>query len=374
MYSLIQKNKSRGDLNWYIRYRTGKKMIHTCLHTTDKAQAEQMLAKEIALQELSDTGAIPARERLGKGRSMLSYVDEYERSLAGRNLRPGSIENDVRMMSWMVEFSALRGVVSWQGWSSATVNDFLANGRSTWGSVSPGTHREHAAAVKRALMWLCERDALPKVPALPRIRVDLPEHVIWTRDQMNTIIRGAGRDIEYRTFLTLLSMLGSRFHETLELRWEDIRHGVVHFKAEHAKGRRPRDVPFDVPVTGEALMYWRNRCEDPVYVFGGLREKSNNALRERLRRIIKENGIPYASYHGFRHSRCAELLKAGMSVKGVQSMLGHANAATTLQVYAEVMGATELKEELARVQQGMPEPAVHVPNARERFRERHGRL
>lgn len=44
-----------------------------------------------------------------------------------------------------------------------------------------------------------------------------------------------------------------------------------------------------------------------------------------------------SSLHSLRHTYCSRLIRAGVSVKTVQYVMGHANAATTLDIYTHVM-------------------------------------
>ncbi|MBQ9948801.1 MAG: site-specific integrase, partial [Oscillospiraceae bacterium] len=53
-----------------------------------------------------------------------------------------------------------------------------------------------------------------------------------------------------------------------------------------------------------------------------------------LRRFCKRNKLRYVSIHSFRHFNATLLINAGVDVRTVQHCLGHAQASTTLNIYA----------------------------------------
>ncbi|MBL4885018.1 MAG: tyrosine-type recombinase/integrase [Planctomycetaceae bacterium] len=44
--------------------------------------------------------------------------------------------------------------------------------------------------------------------------------------------------------------------------------------------------------------------------------------------------IPYRGFHHARHTAATEMLRRGVQIKVVSSILGHANIETTLRVYS----------------------------------------
>lgn len=56
------------------------------------------------------------------------------------------------------------------------------------------------------------------------------------------------------------------------------------------------------------------------------------------------------SLHSLRHTYCSRLIRAGVSIKTVQYVMGHANAATTLDIYTHVMQQSVNSEVLNALQ------------------------
>jgi len=66
-----------------------------------------------------------------------------------------------------------------------------------------------------------------------------------------------------------------------------------------------------------------------------------------FRRVCEREGISAFRLHDLRHAHATQLLAAGVPVRTVSGRLGHANAVTTLNVYAHVL--EESDERAARV-------------------------
>lgn len=60
---------------------------------------------------------------------------------------------------------------------------------------------------------------------------------------------------------------------------------------------------------------------------------------------LEDANIPHTAFHDLRHTVATLLLQAGESIKVVQDLLGHANAETTMNVYAHVL--EEMKQSAA---------------------------
>ena len=60
-----------------------------------------------------------------------------------------------------------------------------------------------------------------------------------------------------------------------------------------------------------------------------------------FRRLSDRVGLPGVRLHDLRHLHATQLLAAGVPVRTVSGRLGHANAATTLNVYAHFLQASD---------------------------------
>lgn len=58
-------------------------------------------------------------------------------------------------------------------------------------------------------------------------------------------------------------------------------------------------------------------------------------LTKHMSRFMKKTGMQNMSPHDLRHTCASLLLQSGADIKSVQDILGHADAATTLNFYAK---------------------------------------
>ena len=189
---------------------------------------------------------------------------------------------------------------------------------------------------------------------------------------------------------TVMLWTGMRVGETTGLRWCDIDldKGLIHvnhtlanyststqtqgiFTINHTKTRAgTRTIPM-LPMVKEAFLLQKELLEEcniestsvidgySDFIFVGqhgrvLRQASlNNVLRDIIaecnKAILKNNLdgedvtiLPDFSSHTLRHTFTTRMCEAGVNIKVMQDILGHANVETTLQIYADA--TDEFKE------------------------------
>lgn len=165
--------------------------------------------------------------------------------------------------------------------------------------------------------------------------------------------------IDLQCILTMLITTGLRRGELVGLKWKDIdvSAGVLHVERgvsyTHGSGvvvstpktsSSIRDVPL-MPATVDVIERYMEdtKKKNPssiikdAYLFHRsddiFRPIDPNAITRRVKRFMKNNGLPDLSPHDLRHSCATLLLAQGADVKSVQQILGHSDASTTLNFY-----------------------------------------
>ncbi|MEM9070728.1 MAG: site-specific tyrosine recombinase XerD [Myxococcota bacterium] len=151
----------------------------------------------------------------------------------------------------------------------------------------------------------------------------------------------AGRD---RAMLYVMYAAGLRVSELVLLDLNDL-NLEAGFVSAYGKGRKRRIVPLGAParrLTGEYLRDVRPRWAKPgqrhVFLTSRGGPMTRQAFWKNVKRYAASAGITKnVSPHKLRHSFATHLLAGGADLRAVQSMLGHADIATT-QIYTHVTG------------------------------------
>lgn len=154
------------------------------------------------------------------------------------------------------------------------------------------------------------------------------------------------RGLRDRTMLELLYASGLRASECLALRVGDVNRSAGYVQCM-GKGRKERLVPI-----GAEALAWLERYlsvarpallgarESPLlFVNPRGRALSRRALWQIVRRAARRGGVRQrVSPHTLRHCFASHLLEGGADLRAVQTMLGHADIATT-QIYTHLPSA-----------------------------------
>ena len=57
--------------------------------------------------------------------------------------------------------------------------------------------------------------------------------------------------------------------------------------------------------------------------------------------ILEKNGLPRVTLHSLRHTNATLLISGGVDVRTVSGRLGHSQASTTMNIYAETIQSAE---------------------------------
>jgi integrase len=241
----------------------------------------------------------------------------------------------------------------------------MESGGREGAQLSPATVRQVHAILRRALEqavrwgWIPTNPASRATPPKPRP----PELAPPDPAAVIALIKDATEhDPDFGCFLHLAATTGARRSEVCALRWRDldlksgslvIGRGIV----EGAEGRliekdtkthASRRIALDretVKVLRAHRDRMKARASELGLTFGeeslvfsrepdGSRPWTPNDVTKQFIRCRKRVGQPNVRLHDLRHFAASRLLAAGVSVRTVSGRLGHANAATTLGVYA----------------------------------------
>jgi site-specific recombinase XerD len=177
--------------------------------------------------------------------------------------------------------------------------------------------------------WTVEYIPFPKKPK------KLP--VILSRDEVQTLIR-TPHHLKHRVILATLYTTGLRVSELCRLQGIDIDSARMVVIVRQGKGKKDRQVGLSSDLLPLLRRYWKlyglqswlfpgHRITEPITSSGVeyMCKKTGQAAR------IKKAVYP----HLLRHSFATHLLEAGMDLRSIQLLLGHASLRST-SIYLHV--------------------------------------
>ena len=285
------------------------------------------------------------------------WVDAFiEAMFAERSASRNTCEAYARDLGQFCRFLGERGKVL----ASATEADVESHLRHLAESgLAPSTRSRHLSALRQFFKFAHAEGWTDGDPTHgirnPRLGRSLPT-VLSVReiDRMLAVSRSFGRDDDSQArnacLMELMYATGARVSEVARLPANTVR-GHPRFLMLVGKGNKERVVPISEPAR-EVIAIWlkaRDRIEEARRLGGGQpspflfpsRGRTGHLTRHRIYSLLKEMaaaaGVPAdrVTPHGIRHAVATHLLENGADLRSIQSILGHADIATT-EIYTHV--------------------------------------
>lgn len=237
-----------------------------------------------------------------------------------------------------------------------------------WFRDAPGTYKKYIFYTSDAIEYAIKLEIIDKKPmknvVRPKVKNVHKEFTnFYSKEELQRFLQYAkSYNQKAYTFFRLLAYTGLRRGEALALKWSDIdfKENVVSVKRTLTKGlgnkvivQTPktsssyRKVAID-RNTASVLKEWKqeqrkqqiviNINQDQV-VFNRGKESiplSDGCIVNWNNIISKQAKLKRITIHGFRHTNASLLFEAGVSMKDVQTRLGHKSVKTTMDIYTHV--------------------------------------
>jgi integrase/recombinase XerD len=175
---------------------------------------------------------------------------------------------------------------------------------------------------------LNRRISMERIP-FPRRERKLP--LILSREEVKALLEAPGK-LRNRTVLATLYGCGLRVAEVTQLKVSDIDSARNVLQVRHGKGRKDRQTLLPAKLLELLRCYWRNqRPTDWLFPSAdATRPISAKTVFLACRKAAQRAGIPKPIHpHSLRHAFATHLLEAGVNLRTIQILLGHANLETT---------------------------------------------
>ena len=232
---------------------------------------------------------------------------------------------------------------------AASSNDLSRLG-TAWAKLAPSTVARRSAALRRFFGFLIDEGLRRDDPSssLPRPRFERPLPRILDEDEVRRMFEAAedrassdeGAAVRNLALLELLYGSGLRASELVGLPRGAVRMGQP-FLMVRGKGAKERLVPISSRAEAAVAKWMIHVPAGSPWLFpSGKSHLSRVRLFQIVRAMAADAGISIerVSPHVLRHAFATHLLSGGADLRVLQSLLGHADIATT-QIYTHVDSA-----------------------------------
>ena len=346
-YTIVKKNKKRDSAPWYLVVRDSGTRKDINLETSSKKDAEaELMRVKLAAAELNGVG--DPLDALAVRRKRLSeaviapggIVDRWADDMRVRGFAQGSITRYVKAVKVLLKKEPIGALTPQKVISIVAATANLKN----------NTRHGYCNALKCLFTYLRRPDL---VEVLPKVKSEQTDRPWWTPEQMQEIIYAVRsnkpeRTIEYKDYFGIMAAIGSRQEETAQLRWCDLKDGVLYFRPETTKCRKPKVVPIPYglwaqievrrPPIKDPIVEERNESPMFPYISRACQATRYAVLARTLKRLGLKGGL-----HTFRHSVSMNLYKKSADLKAVSQILGH-SPQVALQYYQNSRAIDDLRK------------------------------
>lgn len=244
-------------------------------------------------------------------------------------------------------------------WGHVALGDIKPSAVGHWiaelGRASDEANAIKPATIKRAHYVLAQilADAvtdnlIPKNPAagLPLPKTARKRPVYLSHQQVDALADAAGAN---GALVLTLAYTGLRWGETIGLRISDLdllrKRALIHENAVQSgtgihvgspKAHKQRTVPLPEFLVPMLARLCENKSRADLLFGDGEHLRRPHPVSGWFAKAVAASGVPRVTPHDLRHTAASLAVSAGANVKAVQRMLGHASAAMTLDLYADL--------------------------------------
>lgn len=241
-----------------------------------------------------------------------------------------------------------------------------------WAMDAPKTFKRYIRYTNNVLNYGAPKQFLDRNPMLkvqrPKIKQDNKKFTdFYSKEELDEFLNACKKSepFEVFVFFNLLAYSGMRKGEALALTWNDINFGNNTISIDKAltigknnkiliHNPKTKNSNRKIPMNKPAMKYlkqWQQKQRKELFklginslddskqiVFQNQKNKHYKPTKttDWMNRICKKNGLRHIKVHGFRHTHASLLFEAGVTMEEVKARLGHANIATTMDIYTHV--------------------------------------
>ncbi|HUF40839.1 MAG TPA: site-specific tyrosine recombinase XerD [Verrucomicrobiae bacterium] len=283
--------------------------------------------------------------------SLSPHIDAFlSMVVVEKGLARNTVEAYSRDLSRLAAHLIAHGLADWNEVTAGAIRSYLSLLRKS--GLNPRSIARHAVTLRRLFLFL-ESEAVIKENPMPALLPTpgprkLPQTLSGEDLRKLLAQPDAGEPLGSRdqAMLELLYASGLRVSELVSLRLHEVNF-QGNFLTVKGKGAKVRAVPFGEWAREKLNTYCaadrprllKGKTSSFLFVNRSGQPLTRQGFWKLIRRYALMAGIDKrVTPHTLRHSFATHLLEGGADLRAVQSMLGHADIATT-QIYTHVDGA-----------------------------------
>jgi len=258
---------------------------------------------------------------------MSDYIDRHLAHLRAAGRKRETIYDRGRILAqlnaglpWGLDDASSDEIAGW----------FAGPHTAHWAPATRNVYWGHAGCY---YTWAVTQELLTMNPMLRLIKPPAAKHLPDPVSELELALALArSPDQPWRTAVMLAAYAGLRCCEIVRVRREDVTEAAV--LVRRGKGDKPRSVD----TAPQLWEYLRDRPPGPLVVGARGRAITAGTLTQEQHRHWTGVGLPAVHMHRFRHWFATELVRAGVDIRTVQELMGHASLSST-QLYVAVVSA-----------------------------------
>lgn len=305
---------------------------------------------ETSKRSLEDQLAGRTPESRPEGKAIQECVDLFVLDKTVQGVSQDVLSKYRRELGRLADYCERSGVFTVQGISRETMTGFCG----TWETHYPSSYtRSKVRERVRGFFRYCyEAQWVPRVPALPKIKVDEPPTMPLTADEYARLlaaipgtVKHPVRCVRAHALYQLMRWSGLAILDALTLERAEIRHdaakGIYRVVTSRQKTGTHVSVPIPPAVAAELLAVPNT---NEKYVFWSGKETEETLTRKWSKYYVAPvfkaaglHGVCHMTSHRLRDTFAVDLLEKGVPLEEVSKLLGHESIKTTEKHYSKWM-------------------------------------
>ena len=278
----------------------------------------------------SEPGKDKANMNLKEAMAPDKIREEYLKSLMVKKYSPRTIDTYTSMLRLFMNYYKGRDI---RTLGDEEIRDYLLY-LIDKKKVSASYQNQAINAIKYYYEKILGRETRTYYLSRPRPATRYP--TVLSEEEVIQIIRHID-NLKHRMVISLIYSAGLRISEAINMKLEDIDSKMGYIMVRGGKGKKDRRTLLSTSILGQLRLYYQV-YRPKKWVFEGQdgRQYSDESIQSVFRRAVARAGIrKRVTVHTLRHSFATHLLEHGVSLRYIQSLLGHSSSRTT-EIYTHV--------------------------------------